>query len=1243
MRIRIGNQTAISAGKAERPFAFAVAQGFDAFEWFPDRNDAGAGWTEDDLDQEQRAAIRDTARDRDIRLSVHAPWWANPSNPEAVSVLDQCVDFAQDLDAALFNVHLYHERETASFVRAFEPLIERLASAGIRLSFENTPLTGPEECNALFRALTRGGRADPERIGMCLDLGHANLCRATRNDYLKFMDLLDPDIPIIHLHLHENYGDRDAHLPLFTGPAGRDPSGVEGLLERLAAKGFSGCIILEQWPDPPTLLCEARNRLLEMIGRMFPDESAPPPQAGISQKLAGGHTPGSPPKTLSLALPKEDSREFPGQQQPIAQIPPDPPLPKGGAGAVHQQRFFPASRGDDASCSASLPIPETVRQSAHEFLRDLVEADQRNRSWREKLGWIREVLSVPEAASDLEKLVCLAIYLRFIGTGDIPCYEDGRHFRPSHHANIAREITERLAALTTSQNVHIVRRIIPWLPSSESEFTRSEPLTLIRDIAHRNDIPKELKTEIKHTLQNKLHRCAGPEDLVTSASILARITAPDAAYAPAFVAQFQHFHEQLREFFNARSLEEQLKAIAGEANNPDAEIIGTFLDAKAAAVDLPQQLRVLRLLCELRERFQSSMQDRSGTVRQQLLLADIRLEDCAFVLLSQLNQSFELRGPDAEGGAPEVEKTPIAWPPLLECLLLTVVNLRCSGFEENECRAVEAELEAWRKPFDPENHEQTLRLKATLERARRLADGYRDTILRLFPQSAASLGRALDVAEPAIQVYAESEIRSHIVFQLAKMLALALKALRELAGLSPWEVIVPGSATGVFVICPGLEQLPPPAEPTVALIERLQGDEEIPGQIAGVVVSHETPYLSHFAVRAREHGVVLVSCEDPEPLAAVKPLAGRCVVLEASPEKVGVTPTSAVSLPSAAPPPPGIRSKPYAASGVELCPQVCVLPLERVTAANAGGKAYGARLLDQLSAREGAAFKTPRSLVIPFGAMEAALHSQSAVEKEFHRYRGYLDHLTPEDLPEGLERMQSLIRGLPLPDAVTSRVIVHFGAGARLMVRSSASCEDLEEMAGAGLFESVANVAAEGLADAVREVWASLWSYRAAASRVNAGLPHDRAFMAVLIQQLVMPDLSFIIHTVNPVTMNPDELLVELVVGLGQALASADCPGNPYRLVGNKLTGEVRLLAFANFSRAIFPNPRGGTFAETPNYSQTQFSLDASFRQFLGKTLTAVGSFVERALGTPQDIEGVIAGETVYLVQSRPQQGVLSK
>ena len=39
------------------------------------------------------------------------------------------------------------------------------------------------------------------------------------------------------------------------------------------------------------------------------------------------------------------------------------------------------------------------------------------------------------------------------------------------------------------------------LPSFTDKFQAKEPLTRIRDIAHRNDLPHDLKKEIKHTIQ----------------------------------------------------------------------------------------------------------------------------------------------------------------------------------------------------------------------------------------------------------------------------------------------------------------------------------------------------------------------------------------------------------------------------------------------------------------------------------------------------------------------------------------------------------------------------------------------------------------------------------------------------------------------------------------------------------------------------------------------------------------------
>lgn len=39
------------------------------------------------------------------------------------------------------------------------------------------------------------------------------------------------------------------------------------------------------------------------------------------------------------------------------------------------------------------------------------------------------------------------------------------------------------------------------LPSFTEAFTATVPLTRIRDIAHRGDIPHDIKQEIKHTIQ----------------------------------------------------------------------------------------------------------------------------------------------------------------------------------------------------------------------------------------------------------------------------------------------------------------------------------------------------------------------------------------------------------------------------------------------------------------------------------------------------------------------------------------------------------------------------------------------------------------------------------------------------------------------------------------------------------------------------------------------------------------------
>ena len=148
---------------------------------------------------------------------------------------------------------------------ALAPVLQHAAAANLRLSIENTPLTTPDDFNRTFDCLREMGLAQPGAIGMCLDIGHANLCRTTHNDFLRYLDQLAPSVPLIHMHVHENYGDADSHLTLFTGPSRADDAGIRALVERLRQRNYRGALILEQWPDPPELLVEAESRLRALL------------------------------------------------------------------------------------------------------------------------------------------------------------------------------------------------------------------------------------------------------------------------------------------------------------------------------------------------------------------------------------------------------------------------------------------------------------------------------------------------------------------------------------------------------------------------------------------------------------------------------------------------------------------------------------------------------------------------------------------------------------------------------------------------------------------------------------------------------------------------------------------------------------------------------------------------------------------------------------------------------------------
>jgi phosphoglucan,water dikinase len=592
--------------------------------------------------------------------------------------------------------------------------------------------------------------------------------------------------------------------------------------------------------------------------------------------------------------------------------------------------------------------------------------------------------------------------------------------------------------------------------------------------------------------------------------------------------------------------------------------------------------------------------------------------------------------------------------------------------------AVENELTAWQQQGQfTSSPEAALRLKASLERIQRMTHSYTESLLEVFPDRVNKLGKALGIEEERLKVFTEAEVRASLVFQLSKLCSMLLKATRLATGAGAWDALVAGTAVGKLVevdsIQPGAIQGQDINEDVVLLVKAASGDEEVGAtglQLKGVILQHSLPHLSHLGVRARQEKVVFVTCEDEDTIDAdVRKHIGQRVQLTASLEGVKFAPaTDAAGAPKAAssngakPSSSNGASAPSAArpAAIEKAKKAKLVPLTEATTATCGAKAAACAELARVAEQNTGLFSAPSGACLVFGNMEAALQ-ESGKSKEYQALLQQAETAPVEggQLDGVCEQLQALVGGLKPANAILKEAGKALG-DAIVIVRSSANVEDLAGMSGAGLYDSIPNVPAahaDALGAAVGEVWASLYSRRAILSRRAAGVPQAEACMAVLLQQQVAPQFSFVLHTASALGGDSGSLTAELASGLGETLASGT-RGSPWRLEVDKQSGKARTLAFANFSTALqsgasskalaAAGPSSGSSTSgqviqsqsrnpVVDYSKEKLSTDEDFRQQLATKLCKVGCLLEESFHGPQDVEGAVDGDTVYIVQTRPQ------
>jgi len=198
-----------------------------------------------------RKYLLKAARAAGLRLSLHAPLYdINPASsvPESAAAawaeLASCVTLAGRLGAGVLVIHpgsvpqeqppAYRRRAERQFAFGLQALVSQAEAAGVKLALENKQRGKGEDLIRTPDDHLRYLREVPG-LGACLDLGHMNTLDTTPSFYIEALGE-----QLVHVHLHDNHGRHDEHLPL-----GEGTLDWQAALDSLKGVGYRGAVVLE--------------------------------------------------------------------------------------------------------------------------------------------------------------------------------------------------------------------------------------------------------------------------------------------------------------------------------------------------------------------------------------------------------------------------------------------------------------------------------------------------------------------------------------------------------------------------------------------------------------------------------------------------------------------------------------------------------------------------------------------------------------------------------------------------------------------------------------------------------------------------------------------------------------------------------------------------------------------------------------------------------------------------------------
>lgn len=848
------------------------------------------------------------------------------------------------------------------------------------------------------------------------------------------------------------------------------------------------------------------------------------------------------------------------------------------------------------------------------------------------------------AAGDADGLALIFVWLRFSALRQLD-WQRNYNTKPRELGHAQDRLTLKLADRyrREERDREWIRLIMTTLGrGSDAQRVRDEVL----NIMHRRHI-KEVSGHFMEEWHQKLHNNTTPDDIVLCEAFLAflrsdgnldvfyntlneggvtkqrlesyeRPIKSDPDFIPhlkdALIHDFEHFLRILKEVHSGADLETAVNAcrrLFDQETHDRMDFLLAHRDGRQTSVE-----EIAEKIAEARGRLKDGRES-NGEATRDLLFLDLALEDFLRVSVER-NLHLDL-------GEDEL----LRWvSPILKNLILS--------HREDELTICLRHWEGLEKAPHRER-EWSMQAQAVVDRLQRNMGAFIDRYYRMLQPKAEVLGRAFGAEPWTVRLFSEEVVRGRAPFSLSALIRRLAPLLREGAGLGDWQVISRSLAQGEIRSVSTLRAIQEQRFERAAVIvaEKVGGDEEIPEGVTAVITPDAVDIVSHLAIRARNAGLLFAVCYDADQIERLKAMEGRAVRLSVSPggDVLAEETTLARGEPSE-------RRRRMSAPLSRPRFSAYALRLAEFNEESLGGKSNN---LKRLKGRLPEWINLPSSAAAPFRVFERVLSmpENREVADQYERLTQEIDRKEAKERSAGLQKIREVVLGLKAPDELIDAL------------RTAMETEGL-----------VWPKRWEDVWMPVKRVWASKWNERAYLSRLANGIRHEDLFMAVLIQQVVEAEYSFVIHTVHPFTGNRDELYAEAVVGLGETLVG-NYPGKALSFSAAKGKGETRLLSFPSKSVGLFgsglifrSDSNGEDLAEYAgaglydsfmlrpaekrllDYSQEKLIRDEGFRERLLAAVSRIGETVEEIMGFPQDIEGAYSNDRFYVVQTRPQVGL---